>query len=129
MAPSTDLSRVLDSVSKDKGVDKDVIVKAIEDAVLTAAYKLFKMDDIDKELEVHYNDDEGEVELFEFKTVVENLDNPNVEIKLNNAIDLDPDAEVGDLIGLKISPDFTRIAIQNAKQKILQKIKEKKNNC
>ena len=124
MAPSTDLSRVLDSVSKDKGVDKDVIVKAIEDAVLTAAYKLFKMDDIDKELEVHYNDDEGEVELFEFKTVVENLDNPNVEIKLNDAIDLDPDAEVGDLIGLKISPDFTRIAIQNAKQKILQKIKE-----
>ena len=94
MAPSTDLSRVLDSVSKDKGVDKDVIVKAIEDAVLTAAYKLFKMDDIDKELEVHYNDDEGEVELFEFKTVVENLDDPNVEIKLNDAIDLDPDAEV-----------------------------------
>ena len=67
----TELSRVIDSVVKDKGVDKDEIIKAVEDSVLSAAEKLFRMDDKYNELEVHYNEDEGEVELFEFKEVVE----------------------------------------------------------
>jgi N utilization substance protein A len=82
------------------------------------------MEDKNKELEVHYNQDEGEIELFEFKTVVENVIDPYVEISVEQAAELDPEAEVGDLIGVKINPDFTRIAIQNAKQKILQKLKE-----
>ena len=120
----TELSRVIDSVVKDKGVDKDEIIKAVEDAVLSAAEKLFRMNDRFNELEVHYNEEEGEVELFEFKEVVDELHDPNAEIILTDASELDPDAELGDLIGVKISPDFTRIAIQNAKQKVLQKLKE-----
>jgi len=120
----TELSRVIDSVVKDKGVDKDEIIKAVEDSVLSAAEKLFRMDDKFNELEVHYNEEEGEVELFEFKEVVEELLDSDVEIVLDEASDLDPDAEIGDLIGVKINPDFTRIAIQNAKQKVLQKLKE-----
>ena len=120
----TELSRVIDSVVKDKGVDKNEIIKAVEDSVLSAAEKLFRMDDKYNELEVHYNEEEGEVELFEFKEVVEKLIDTDVEIILNEASELDPDAEIGDLIGVKINPDFTRIAIQNAKQKVLQKLKE-----
>jgi len=120
----TELSRVIDSVVKDKGVDKDEIIKAVEDSVLSAAEKLFRMDDKYNELEVHYNEKEGEVELFEFKEVVEELLDPDIEIILDEAKELDPDAEIGDLIGVKINPDFTRIAIQNAKQKVLQKLKE-----
>lgn len=120
----TELSRVIDSVVKDKGVDKDEIIKAVEDSVLSAAEKLYRMDEKYNELEVHYNEEEGEVELFEFKEVVEELVDPGVEIILNEASELDPDAEIGDLIGVKINPDFTRIAIQNAKQKVLQKLKE-----
>jgi N utilization substance protein A len=89
---ATELSRVIDSVCKDKGVDKGAIIGAVEEAVLSAAQKLFRMQDKSKELE--------------------------------EAGELDPDAEVGDLIGVKINPDFTRIAIQNAKQRILQKLKE-----
>jgi N utilization substance protein A len=121
---ATELSRVIDSVCKDKGVDKDAIVGAVEEAVLSAAQKLFRMQDKSKELEVRYNEDEGEVELFEFKNVVTNVTNPDIEISVEEAGELDPDAEVGDLIGVKINPDFTRIAIQNAKQRILQKLKE-----
>ena len=49
---------------------------------------------------------------------------PDIEIVLEEANELDPDAEIGDLIGVKISPEFSRIAIQNAKQKVLQKLKE-----
>ncbi|MEQ9620139.1 MAG: transcription termination factor NusA [Deltaproteobacteria bacterium] len=124
MANMTELTRVMDSVCKDKGIEKDEIVSAVEEAVLSAAQKLFRMQDKDKELEVHFNDDDGDVELFEFKTVVEEVVDPDMEIEVQEANKLDPEAELGDQIGVKINPAFTRIAIQNAKQKILQSIKE-----
>jgi transcription termination/antitermination protein NusA len=121
---ATELSRVMDSVCKDKGVDKEAIIKAVEEAVLSASQKLFRMQDKNNELEVRYNEDQGEIELFEFKTVTENVKDYDTQIGVDEAAELDPEAEVGDVIGVKINPDFTRIAIQNAKQKILQKIKE-----
>jgi len=124
MSELTELTRVMDSVCKDKGIEKDEIVSAVEEAVLSAAQKLFRMQDMDKELEVHFNENDGDVELFEFKTVVEETEDPEMEITEAEAIDLDPEAELGDQIGVKINPDFTRIAIQNAKQRILQSIKE-----
>jgi len=124
MSELTELTRVMDSVCKDKGIEKDEIVSAVEEAVLSAAQKLFRMQDMDKELEVHFNENDGDVELFEFKTVVEETTDPEMEITEAEAIDLDPEAELGDQIGVKINPDFTRIAIQNAKQRILQSIKE-----
>jgi len=124
MPELTELTRVMDSVCKDKGIDKDEIVSAVEEAVLSAAQKLFRMQDLDKELEVHFNEIDGDVELFEFKTVVEDIENAEMEISVGEAVDLDPEAELGDQIGVKINPDFTRIAIQNAKQRILQSIKE-----
>lgn len=121
---STELSRIMDSVGRDKGVEKGAIVGAVEEAVLSAAQKLFRMEGKVKELEAHFNDEEGEIELFEFKTVVEEIEDPETQIGLNDAAEFDPDAEVGDVIGVRISPGFTRIAIQNAKQKIIQKLKE-----
>jgi len=124
MSELTELTRVMDSVCKDKGIEKDEIVAAVEEAVLSAAQKLFRMQDMEKELEVHFNENDGDVELFEFKTVVEQTEDAEMEITEAEAIDLDPEAELGDQIGVKINPDFTRIAIQNAKQRILQSIKE-----
>ncbi|MFI5321992.1 MAG: transcription termination factor NusA [Thermodesulfobacteriota bacterium] len=124
MATMTELTRVMDSVCKDKGIDRGEIVSAVEEAVLSAAQKLFRMQDKEKELEVHFNENDGDVELFEFKTVVEDISDPDMEISFEEAVKLDPEAELGDEIGVKINPDFTRIAIQNAKQKILQSIKE-----
>ena len=124
MAIMTELSRVMDSVCKDKGINRDEIVAAVEEAVLSAAQKLYRMQDIEKEVEVHFNDEDGGVELFEFKTVVQDIENSEVEISLDEAILLDPETELGDQIGVTINPEFTRIAIQNAKQRILQSIKE-----
>lgn len=124
MSTLTELTRVMDSVCKDKGIEREEIVEAVEEAVLSAAQKLFRMQDMDKELEVHFNEDDGDVELFEFKTVVEDIEDPEMEINEEEALSLDPEAELGDQIGVKINPDFTRIAIQNAKQRILQSIKE-----
>ncbi|HSG32106.1 MAG TPA: transcription termination factor NusA [Thermodesulfobacteriota bacterium] len=120
----TELTRILDSVSKDKGVNREVIVNAIEEAVQLAAERLFRSEGKFTELEVHFNEEDGEVELFEFKKVVEEVEDPDVEIAIKEAVNLDPEAELEDFIGVKISPEYTRIAIQNAKQKILQKLKE-----
>jgi transcription termination/antitermination protein NusA len=120
----TELSRIMDSVSKDKGVKKEIIINAIEEAVHSAAEKLFRMDGKNTELEVHYNEDDGEVELFEFKKVVEEVSDEDMEISIKDALELDSESEKDDYIGVKINPAFTRIAIQNAKQKILNMLKE-----
>lgn len=120
----TELTRVIDSVGKDKGIDRERIISAVEEAVLSAAEKLLKSKNQDKEFDVYYNPDEGEVELFEYKEVVETVTDPEIEISLAEASELDPETELGDMIGVKISPEYTRIAIHNAKQKVLQKLKE-----
>lgn len=120
----TELTRVIDSVGKDKGIDRERIISAVEEAVLSAAEKLLKAKNQDKEFDVYYNPEEGEVELFEYKEVVETVTDPEVEISLSEATELDPETELGDMIGVKISPEYTRIAIHNAKQKVLQKLKE-----
>ena len=120
----TELTRVIDSVGKDKGIDRERIISAVEEAVLSAAEKLLKSKNQDKELDVYYNPEEGEVELFEYKEVVETVTDPEIEISLTEATELDPETELGDMIGVKISPEYTRIAIHNAKQKVLQKLKE-----
>ena len=120
----TELTRVIDSVGKDKGIDRERIISAVEEAVLSAAEKLLKSKNQDKELDVYYNPEEGEVELFEYKEVVETVTDPEIEISLTEAAELDPETELGDMIGVKISPEYTRIAIHNAKQKVLQKLKE-----
>ncbi len=120
----TELTRVIDSVGKDKGIDRERIISAVEEAVLSAAEKLLKSKNQDKELDVYYNPEEGEVELFEYKEVVETVTDPEIEISLAEASELDPETELGDMIGVKISPEYTRIAIHNAKQKVLQKLKE-----
>ena len=120
----TELTRVIDSVGKDKGIDRERIISAVEEAVLSAAEKLLQSKNQEKEFDVYYNPEEGEVELFEYKEVVETVTDPEIQISLAEASELDPETELGDMIGVKISPEYTRIAIHNAKQKVLQKLKE-----
>ncbi len=120
---SPDLKRLIEQMGKEKGIDKEIIVDALETAVLTAARK--KMG-LDLDLEVNYNEDAGEMETFLFKTVVEHVLNPDTQIALEEARGtLDEDAELGDSLGVKIETDtFGRIAVQTAKQIIIQKVKD-----
>lgn len=121
----TELSRVIEQVGKDRGIKREIIVGAIEAAVLTAAQKKFGEEAI---LEAHYNPDEGEIELFQFKNVVESDDevyDPELEIGLQEAQKLDPDVTVGDELGIKVpNPGFGRIDAQAAKQIIFQKVRD-----
>lgn len=117
-----DLGRVIEQVSKDKGIPKEVIVEALEAAMLTAARKKFGQE---KEIEAHYNPELAEVELFQFRTVVETIEDEDTEVLAEEAKKLDPDAEIGDSIGEKLdSSQFGRIAAQTAKQVIIQKVRD-----
>src|SRR5437762_1111498 len=116
------LNDILDQVSKDKGIAKTILVEALEAAMLTAARKVHGME---KDIEAHFNADSGDVEIFEFRTVVDRIENPATEIMLDEARALDPEAQVGDSLGLKIETgDMGRIAAQTAKQVIIQRVRE-----
>jgi N utilization substance protein A len=120
----SDLSRMIDQIGKDKGIDKQVIVDAVVQGMLLAARKKYGTY---REIEAQYNEDSGEVELFEFKEVVtvEDFIDEEVEIKLPEALVLDPDASLGDSIGVKLdAKDLGRIAAQTAKQIITQKVRD-----
>jgi N utilization substance protein A len=109
-------------VVKDKGIDRAVLVEALEAAVLSAANKKYRNT---RDLEAHFNDEIGEVEVFEFVTVVEEVENSYQEIDLGEAQEIDPDVEVGDSLGMKMdASSFSRIAAQTAKQVIIQKVRE-----
>lgn len=119
-----ELGKVIDLVGKEKGIDKALIVDSVVQAVLTAARKKYGTY---REFEASYNEDTGEVELFEFKEVIEaeKFQDDEVEIVLEKALELDPEAEVGDMIGIKMdATDLGRIAAQTARQVIMQKVRD-----
>jgi N utilization substance protein A len=118
-----DLNRVIEQVSKEKGIDKAILVSALENAMVSAAKKTFGHQ---RKIEAQFNPEIGEVELFEAKTVVETVQDPEVEITLDVARDtLDPDAEMGDELLCKLdSTKFGRIAAQAAKQNIVQRVRD-----
>ncbi|MBE0576955.1 MAG: transcription termination/antitermination protein NusA [Desulfuromonadales bacterium] len=116
------LNHIIDQVVKDKGIDRAVLVEALEAAVLSAANKKYRNT---RDLEAHFNDEIGEVEVFEFVTVVDEVENSYQEIDITEAQEIDPDVEIGDSLGMKMdASSFSRIAAQTAKQVIIQKVRE-----
>lgn len=116
------LNHIIDQVVKDKGIDRAILVEALESAVLSAANKKYRNT---RDLEAHYNDELGEVELFEFVTVVKEVVDSYKEIDLEEAREIDPEVEEGDSLGMKMDAgSFSRIAAQTAKQVIIQRVRE-----
>jgi N utilization substance protein A len=118
----SDVRRVIEQVSRDRGIDKGILIQTLEEALGSAARKKFgaKVD-----IEVHYDEERGEIEVFQFKDVVEEVNEPDLEIQLEEARKLDPGCELGDSIGTKMdTTTFGRIAAQSAKQVIIQKMKD-----
>jgi N utilization substance protein A len=119
-----ELAKVIEQFGKDKGIDRKMVQEAIEIALVMAAKKKLGPH---VEIEAQFNDETNEVELFQFKTVVEDDDvaDPDTEIELAEAQKDDPDVELGDSIGVKLDAEiFGRIAAQTAKQVINQKIRD-----
>ncbi|MBN1612893.1 MAG: transcription termination/antitermination protein NusA [Deltaproteobacteria bacterium] len=118
-----ELKRLIEQMGKDKGIDKTIIIKALESAMVTASKKKMgpRVD-----IEAHYNEEIGEIEVFQFKTVVEKVVDPDTQVSMEEARrDLDEETEPGDSLGIKVDTStFGRIAVQTAKQIIIQKVKD-----
>lgn len=122
MDRQVNLKHVIDQIVKEKGIDRSIVIEALEQAVLTAANKKFRNT---RDLEAHYNEELAEVELFEFVEVVEEVTDSYRQITLEEAREEDPEVEIGDSIGMKLEDSsFSRIAAQTAKQVIIQRVRE-----
>jgi N utilization substance protein A len=118
----SELDKVIDEIGKDRGIDKEALIQALEEALVKAARNKYGYN---LEIEAQYNEELGEIELFQFKDVVATITSPVKEILPEDAKRVDPDAEVGDEIGVKMdTSQFGRIAAQTAKQVIMQNIRE-----
>ena len=120
----SDLSRMIEQVGKDKGIDKQVVIDAVIQGMLVAARKKYGTY---REIEAQYNEESGEVELYEFKEVVnaEDFIDEEIEITLDQARELNPDIQINDSIGIKLdSTELGRIAAQTAKQIITQRVRD-----
>jgi N utilization substance protein A len=116
------LKREIDQIAKDKGVDKKMIIEALEEAMRQAAKKKFGQE---REIEARFNEEAGEIELFEFREVVDRVSDPTTQISLHQAHEYDAEAEIGDEIGVKLDASgFGRILAQAAKQVIIQRVRD-----
>ena len=118
-----ELKRLIEQMRKEKGLDKQIIIEALETAMVTAARKKLGTK---ADIEAHYNEEVGEIEVFQFKTVVDKTVDPDIQITREDARRFfDEEAEPGDSLGIKVETStFGRIAAQTAKQIIIQKVKD-----
>ncbi|HYP29790.1 MAG TPA: transcription termination factor NusA [Blastocatellia bacterium] len=121
------IPQTIDILSREKGIDPNVIISAIEDAVVTAARKQFKTGE---DLRARYNPETGDVELYALMTVVEEVADPATEISISDVEEMGVEgAEVGDQLEFpKPREELGRIAAQTAKQIIFQKVREAERN-
>jgi len=116
-----DLNYIIEQVGKEKGIPKETLIEALEEAILLASKKKFGNH---LDLEARYNEELGEIEVFQFKTVVEETAEGDMEISINDAKVHDPECLTGDSIGIKMdTSSLGRIAAQTAKQVIVQKVR------
>ncbi|MBU9726741.1 MULTISPECIES: transcription termination factor NusA [Diplocloster] len=119
---NTELMEALNILEKEKDISKETLMEAIENSLLTACKNHFgKADNV----KVNINHETGEFAVFAEKTVVEKVEDPVLEISLSDAKLMDSKYDLGDIVNVEIkSKEFGRIATQNAKNVILQKIRE-----
>jgi transcription termination/antitermination protein NusA len=117
-----ELLSVIDQIGREKGIDSQKIIKAVESALLTAAKKRYGATE---NIQVRLDPETGEIEVISLKKIVESVANPRAEISLEEAKKVDEGAELGDEIGSLLEmEDFGRIAAQTAKQVIFQRVRE-----
>ena len=123
MSSNFDLNAILGQIGRDKGIDKTVLIEAVESAMLSAARKHFGHN---LNLECKLNEDSAELEVVQFKIVVDEVQDPGTQISVTDARkEYDPDAMTGDELGKKLDTAVLgRIAAQTAKQVIIQKVRD-----
>ena len=119
---NNELLEALNILEKEKNISKDTLIEAIETSLITACKNHFGKSD---NVKVDMNPETCEYHVYQSKTVVEDVEDPVMEISVSNAKMIDSSYEPGDVVNIEIkSREFGRIATQNAKNVILQKIRE-----
>ncbi len=122
------LNEIFEELEREKGISKEVIVSSLCDAMVAAYKKHLKVREIEN-VEAILDEQGGEIGIFKGKVVVENVEDPDNEISLAEAKEIDEDVEVGDEVRLEVTPEqFGRIAAQAANQVLTQRIREAERN-
>ncbi|MCB9576914.1 MAG: transcription termination/antitermination protein NusA [Polyangiaceae bacterium] len=142
-----DLGGIVEQVAQEKGIDKQILIETMEAAILKAAQAAFGPN---RELEARFNEDSGHIDLFQYMTVVEEVEDPEREIALDVARKHGLEAEIGEELGFQVfwhprdadkarqqdkdfgavldmkqaRSAFGRIAAQTAKQVLLQRVRD-----
>src|ERR1700683_3405899 len=116
------LYQQIEMLSREKHIEPEIVVSAIEDAMVVAARKYYKTEE---DLRAKFNQETGQVDVFSVHVVVEEVTDPKKEVSLAEAKKKNPEAEVGtEIVAAKPTDVLGRIAAQTAKQVILQKVRE-----
>ncbi|MCF7728785.1 MAG: transcription termination factor NusA [Chthoniobacterales bacterium] len=117
---------MLDYLEREKGIKREMLIEAISTALIAAAKKSFS---ISREVRIDINPKNGQIRAFAKPLVVEIVSNPQEEITLARAKQLNKDAAIGDEVEVEVTPsDFGRIAAQTARQAITQRIRQIEKN-
>jgi N utilization substance protein A len=116
------LFQTIDQISREKGIDPQVVIHAIEDAIVVASRKAFKSNE---DLRGRLNPETGEIDVFAVKKVVDTVTSPGWELTLDEAREIKPDAQLEEELEFKKpTVGLGRISAQMAKQVIFQKVRE-----
>lgn len=119
---NSQLFDAIDALAKEKGIEKETLLEALEAALISAYKKNFKSA---TNVRVELDEEKGTMQIFSRKTVVEEVEDEQQEVTLEEAQSIDPNYELDDVIEVKVTPkDFGRIAAQAAKQVVTQRVRE-----
>jgi transcription termination/antitermination protein NusA len=119
---NTQLLDALADIIREKGISKEVVMEAIEAAIISAYKRNFGQA---QNVRVDLNTETGTIRVFARKDVVEEVNDPRLEISLEEAQRINPNYQIGDVVELEVTPkDFGRIAAQTAKQVVTQRVRE-----
>ena len=123
---SAELIHALEQIEKERGINKEVLIEAIEVALVTAYRRNFGSA---TNVEVYIDRLTGDVRVFALKKIVDEVNDPSTEISLEQANQFDPEFAVGDVVEVEVTPrKFGRIAAQTAKQVVVQRIRKQNVN-
>ncbi|MDC3414103.1 transcription termination factor NusA [Aquibacillus sp. 3ASR75-11] len=119
---SSELFDAIQYLEKEKGINKDVLMEALEAALISAYKKNFKSA---TNVRIDLNEESGTMHVFARKDIVEEVEDPHQQMSVTEANEINPNYEVGDIVEVEVTPkDFGRIAAQAAKQVVTQRVRE-----
>lgn len=117
------LLEAINQIAKEKEIDKNIIIDALEQALISAYRRNFGKES--EAVKVEFDQQTGDIRVFALKEVVERLTQPEEQLSLEEAHEIDPTYELGDFHKVEVTPgDFGRVAAQTAKQIVTQKMRE-----